>query len=65
MKTVKYIIISPGRLNSNRSYQYKPLEDTALNNINYYGIQCGDKFNKMNTWGLKNTLCSEGIHIFK
>ena len=65
MNSVKYNIISPGRLNSDRSYRYKPAEDTALSNIDYYEIQCGDKFNKMNAGLLKNTFYSEGIHIFK
>ena len=65
MNSVKYNIISPGRLNSDRSYRYKPAEDTAFSNIDYYEIECGDKFNKMNTGLLKNTFYSEGIHIFK
>ena len=65
MNSVKYNIISPGQLNTDRSYRYKPAEDTALSNIDYYEIECGDKFSKMNAGLLKNTFYSEGIHIFK
>ena len=65
MNSVKYNIITPTRLNSDRSYRYTPAQETALSNVDYYEIECGDKFNKMNTGLLKNTFYSEGIHIFK
>jgi hypothetical protein len=65
MNSVKYNIITPTRVNSDRSYRYTPAEETALSNVDYYEIECGDKFNKMNTGLLKNTFYSEGIHIFK
>ena len=65
MNSVKYNIITPTRLNSDRSYRYTPAEETALSNVDYYEIECGDKFNKMNAGLLKNTFYSEGIHIFK